>query len=446
MKFLRVLLLTSVVLGLSGYALLRYYFPPGALHARGYGRTTLVHPQGAPQGLVILLASGSPAQRQDAARRIAASGALVAVVDGQRYLKHLRRGGHGCDKAWHDAERLSRRLQRQLHGDSYYLPVLAGTGTAATLAARIVGAAPSATLGGAIGVAPAPTEVCAGTAAATAAQGFVDTVAAPADGGVDAALAARVAAHLHARGRGGALDDLPLTELPSATPGAPLAIVLSGDGGWRDIDKGMAEALQRRGIAVVGWDSLRYFWRVKPPTRASADLSRVIAYYQQRWRPQKILLVGYSFGATTLPFMVNRLPPAQREQVGLIALLGLEHKADFQIRVRGWLNLGDDDDALPVQPELARIPAAQLLCVYGDKEKDTLCPQLRARGAEVVVLHGGHHFDQHPAGLATIVDDRWQQLSADARLPVAELPESHPAAAAASPAATLPPSHAALRQ
>ncbi|WP_017916791.1 AcvB/VirJ family lysyl-phosphatidylglycerol hydrolase, partial [Xanthomonas sp. SHU 308] len=230
-------------------------------------------------------------------------------------------------------------------------------------------------------------------------------------------LAARVAAHLHARGRGGALDDLPLTELPSATPGAPLAIVLSGDGGWRDIDKGMAEALQRRGIAVVGWDSLRYFWRAKPPARASADLSRVIAYYQQRWRPQKILLVGYSFGATTLPFMVNRLPPAQRQQVGLVALLGLEHKADFQIRVRGWLNLGDDDDALPVQPELARIPAAQLLCVYGDKEKDTLCPQLRARGAEVVVLHGGHHFDQHPAGLATIVDDRWQQLSADARLP-----------------------------
>ncbi|WP_082143454.1 AcvB/VirJ family lysyl-phosphatidylglycerol hydrolase [Xanthomonas sp. NCPPB 1128] len=446
MKFLRVLLLTSVVLGLSGYALLHYYFPPGALHARGYGRTTLVHPQGAPQGLVILLASGSPAQRQAAAQRIAASGALVAVVDGQRYLKHLRRGGHGCDKAWHDAERLSRRLQRQLHGDSYYLPVLAGTGTAATLAARIVGAAPSATLGGAIGVAPAPTEVCAGTAAATAAQGFVDTVAAPADGGVDAALAARVAAHLHARGRGGALDDLPLTELPSATPGAPLAIVLSGDGGWRDIDKGMAEALQRRGIAVVGWDSLRYFWRAKPPARASADLSRVIAYYQQRWRPQKILLVGYSFGATTLPFMVNRLPPAQREQVGLVALLGLEHKADFQIRVRGWLNLGDDDDALPVQPELARIPAGQLLCVYGDKEKDTLCPQLRGRGAEVVVLHGGHHFDEHPAGLATIVDTRWQQLSSGAQ-PIAELrTPPHHAPAAASPSVTPQPPQGALRQ
>ncbi|MBB6367528.1 type IV secretory pathway VirJ component [Xanthomonas sacchari] len=446
MKFLRVLLLTSVVLGLSGYALLRYYFPPGALHARGYGRATLVHPQGAPQGLVILLASGSPAQRQAAAQRIAASGALVAVVDGQRYLKHLRRGGHGCDKAWHDAEQLSRRLQRQLHGDNYYLPLLAGTGTAATLAGRIVGAAPTATLGGAIGVAPAPTEVCAGTAAATPAQGFVDTVAAPADGGVDAALAARVAAHLHARGRGGALDDLPLTELPSNIPGAPLAIVLSGDGGWRDIDKGMAEALQRRGVAVVGWDSLRYFWRAKPPARASADLSRVIAYYQQRWRPQKILLVGYSFGATTLPFMVNRLPPAQREQVGLVALLGLEHKADFQIRVRGWLNLGDADDALPVLPELARIAPAQLLCVYGDKETDTLCPQLRARGAEVVVLHGGHHFDQHPAGLATIVDDRWQQLSADAQ-PIAELrTPPHPAPAAASPSATPQPAQGALRQ
>ena len=90
----------------------------------------------------------------------------------------------------------------------------------------------------------APTEVCAGTASASAAQGFVDIAAAPAAGAAEAAVAARVAAHLHKQGSRGALDDLPLTELPVRAPGAPLAIVLSGDGGWRDIDKGMAEALQ----------------------------------------------------------------------------------------------------------------------------------------------------------------------------------------------------------
>lgn len=410
MKLLRSLLLTCAALGLGGVALVRYCFPPGTLHCGGYGRVVLAQPAVPAQGVVILLATGTPAQRRDAAARIAGTGAVVAVVDGDRYQAQLQRAGAGCGRAWHDAERLSRRLQRDLHGERYFLPMLAGTGTTATLAARIVGAAPAATLGGAIGIAPAPTAVCAGGARASPAQGFIDTVAVPAAGAANPALAARVAAHLRAPARGGALDDLPLTELPARAPGAPLAIVLSGDGGWRDIDKGMAEALQRQGIAVVGWDSLRYFWRAKPPAQASADLGRVIDDYRQRWHPRKILLVGYSFGATAMPFMYNRLPPAQRAQVGLLALFGVDHRADFQIRVRNWLSLGDAADAEPVLPEIARIAPSRLLCVYGEQEKDTVCPQLRSSGAQVVALHGGHHFDQHPARLAAIVRDRWRQL------------------------------------
>jgi type IV secretory pathway VirJ component len=441
MKFPRVWLLACVLLGLAGYGIAHVYFAPGIVHCCGYGRVVLTQPAGPVRGMVILLANGSPAQRRAAAARIAATGALVATVNGDRYQARLQRAGRGCSHAWHDAEQLSRRLQRDLHGDSYFLPLLAGSGSAATLAERIVGAAPAATLGGAIGVAPLPTEVCAGTAQATAVQGFVDIApAAAAVAATDTALAARVAVHLNAPAKGGALDDLPLTELPARTPGAPLAIVLSGDGGWRDIDKGMAEALQQRGIAVVGWDSLRYFWHAKPPAQSSADLGRVIAYYQQRWHPQKILLVGYSFGATALPFMYNRLPPAQRAQVGLLALFGVDHKADFQIRVRNWLNLGDAGDAKPVLPEIARIAPAQLLCVYGDKEDDTVCPELRGTGAQIVTLHGGHHFDKHPAGLATIVDTRWQQIAEHAHRPVAALDDGHPGAAAA-PAA--PPQEAA---
>ncbi|MCC4596418.1 virulence factor family protein [Xanthomonas campestris pv. phormiicola] len=433
MKFLKFLLLLSVALGLGGYALIRYYFPVGAMHSHGYGRVALTQPAGPPQGMVILFASGNRAQRRAAAARIAATGALVATVDGDRYLARLQRAGSGCGHAWHDAEQVSRHLQRDLHADRYFLPMLAGTGASATLAERIVGAAPAATLGGAIGIAPAPTEVCAGTAQANSAQGFVDLAAAPPGAAPQTALAARVAAHLHTPGSGGALDDLPLTELPVRVPGAPLAIVLSGDGGWRDIDKGMAEALQQRGIAVVGWDSLRYFWRTKPPAQASADLARVIDHYQQRWHPQRVLLVGYSFGATAMPFMYNRLPPAQRAQVGLLALFGVDHKADFQIRVRNWFDLGDADDARPVLPELARIAPSQLLCVYGDKEKDTVCPQLRDSGAQIVALHGGHHFDQHPAGLATIVDDRWRRLAEDAGRPVAAIDFRHSRAAAVQP-------------
>jgi len=53
---------------------------------------------------------------------------------------------------------------------------------------------------------------------------------------------------------------LPLIELPASHPSPLLAIIVSGDGGWRDLDKVIAEKLSRNGVSVVGCDSLRYFW------------------------------------------------------------------------------------------------------------------------------------------------------------------------------------------
>ena len=58
---------------------------------------------------------------------------------------------------------------------------------------------------------------------------------------------------------------LPLIELPAEPRGPLLAIVLSGDGGWRDLDKTIAETLQSDGVSVVGWDCLSYFWSRKSP-------------------------------------------------------------------------------------------------------------------------------------------------------------------------------------
>ena len=62
-----------------------------------------------------------------------------------------------------------------------------------------------------------------------------------------------------------------------------LAIVLSGDGGWRDLDKTISEKLQSDGVSVVGWDSLRYFWSRKSPEQVARDLGAVIDTFSSRW-------------------------------------------------------------------------------------------------------------------------------------------------------------------
>jgi type IV secretory pathway VirJ component len=183
-----------------------------------------------------------------------------------------------------------------------------------------------------------------------------------------------------------------------------MAVLLSGDGGWADIDRTIAEDLQRDGVPVVGWDSLHYFWRKKTPDRLAADLASVITTYLERWHAARVLLVGYSFGADVLPFAYNRLPEALRRQVVLVALLAVEPKTNFEVSVEGWLLLPASGDASPLAPEVAQIPPQLMLCVYGAEEKHTACPDFAAtHGVPVVRTAGAHHFDGNYAALEKLI-------------------------------------------
>jgi type IV secretory pathway VirJ component len=184
---------------------------------------------------------------------------------------------------------------------------------------------------------------------------------------------------------------LPLVELPAAHPNGKLAVVISGDGGWRDLDKTIGEQLQKDGVSVVGWDALRYFWSEKTPEQVSRDLSRVLRVYGARWHANSYALIGYSFGADVMPFAYNRLPGPLRDKVSIVSLLGFAKAADFQVRVTGWLGMPASDRALPAKPAVDRLPAGLVQCFYGEDEEDTLCPAL-AGTQEVIRTSGGHHF------------------------------------------------------
>jgi type IV secretory pathway VirJ component len=188
------------------------------------------------------------------------------------------------------------------------------------------------------------------------------------------------------------LAALPLSILPVAHHSPVIAVVLSGDGGWRDLDKTIAQDLQQKGVPVVGWDSLRYFWQKRTPAQTAASLAEVLKTYLAEWHASKVSLIGYSFGADVLPFAYNRLPENLRAHVVLIALLGFAKSADFEIQVYGWLGLPPGPEALPVAPEVDKIPPALIQCFYGENESDTACPAMASRGVEVIRTAGGHHF------------------------------------------------------
>ena len=197
--------------------------------------------------------------------------------------------------------------------------------------------------------------------------------------------------------------DLSLVEVPAAN-GAhsdTLAILLTGDGGWAEIDKTLAGGLSAHGVPVVGWSSLGYYWTPRNPAGAAAALDRIIEHYTTAWRVSRVLIVGYSFGADVAPFLVNRLPESTKGRVRAVTLLGPAATASFEFHVTNWL-VGGGDARYPVRAEVERLPAP-VTCVSGTDEIDSVCRQIKAAHVRVASVGRGHHFSGEYGQLVDLI-------------------------------------------
>ena len=197
------------------------------------------------------------------------------------------------------------------------------------------------------------------------------------------------------------LTDIPLVELPIADKSNVMAVMLSGDGGWAGIDKQVAEALNKKGIPVVGLDSLQYFWKKKNPDIAAKDLVRILGHYSSTWGAQKFILIGYSTGADTLPFMVNRLPEELKSKVQSVSLLGMGRNVSFEFHVANWLT--SNNGLYSVIPEVQKLKGMNVLCIYGDDDSDSGCPSIDKADFNIIKTTGGHHFSGEYEKLATTI-------------------------------------------
>ncbi|HSP97126.1 MAG TPA: AcvB/VirJ family lysyl-phosphatidylglycerol hydrolase [Candidatus Dormibacteraeota bacterium] len=399
-------------------------------HVQAYAPTN-----GGAAGLVFLFsdADGWNAALDGDARALAGDGVAVVGVDLPQYLRGLAESDDGCHYLISEVEDLSKRLQRDLDFPVYRTPILAGIGAGGALTYAALAQTPAATVAGAVSVDPAPTlatrvPLCPGAPSTPAVGGGFSYGVAPSLPGwwlvsrrealpaslqplaTPEAAEGSAAQRLLAATRAGlatasaaappALAELPLVEVPAEKTHGLMAIIYSGDGGWRDIDKELGETLAAGGVPVVGVDSLRYFWRKRTPEEVGQDLGRIIDAYGTRWQTPRVILVGYSFGADILPFAYNRLPAAGRDRVALVSLLGVEPRAAFEFSVTGWFGGEPPADAPAVLPEVLRIPADKVQCFYGEEEDDTLCRDPALAGVELIQTTGGHHFDGEYDALA----------------------------------------------
>jgi type IV secretory pathway VirJ component len=431
------------------------------LAAGRFGTVSVYIPEGKPQSVAIFLSGdgGWELGVINMAKALRDQGAVVIGADIRHYLAKLgeaaARPDAPCQMLAADFEELSHHIQKEIGMREYHVPVLVGYSSGATVVYGALVQSPPGTFAGALSLgfcadqdfsgaalcpgaglhytpnkqhelvlAPAANlkqpwiafqgqkdEVCSAKAVDEFAASVVnaEVVRLPLVGhgfSVERnwmpefrAAYARLTAPLEAApARPPEISDLPVAVVPAAGSSAEFALLLSGDGGWAGLDQELAARLAASGVPTVGLNSLKYFWTQRTADETARDVARLMRHYLAAWSKERVILVGYSFGADVLPFVVNRLPPELRARIASVSLLGIDSNASFEVSVADWVGGGD---GAPTRPEVAALSHVPVLCIYGEGESDSICPGLPA-GANLAraQVGKGHHFSGEYATLA----------------------------------------------
>jgi type IV secretory pathway VirJ component len=191
----------------------------------------------------------------------------------------------------------------------------------------------------------------------------------------------------------GDVADLPLVEVPASAPEIDaFAVDITGSGGYEGLDVEIGDAFAAQGVPLVALSSPDYFWTTRDAEGMSRDLARILDHYAKAWHKSKAVLIGYSQGADVIPFMVTRLPEPLRAKVVSIGLVGPDDQAELDMGLSGFRNR-KPPATLPVVPETARLKGHKVVCVYGKREKHSICPALDpALGIDLLTVGSGHGF------------------------------------------------------
>lgn len=434
-----------------------------AIHYGLFGDVHVAMPVGEVKRSIMLLSdsNGWSARSDMLAQAFSNDGALVMGIDLPAYLKQLYSIKNKCAYPAGHFEEVSDWMQRHQALTSFSNPLLVGDGAGASFAYAVAAQAPAGTFSGLVTLGwdsgfRSQRPICAGDAGVlTAAESTKNwrivpvkklplawlpqpyapgarvtgvlakigtifsfflhaghSVAPTATESGKAAgdlLAAQISAwqdkHTVATVLPDDVADLPLIEVPhQGVFAGRLAIILSGDGGWAGLDIAVADQLAQRGIDVVGLSTIKYFWHTRKPEEAADALTRIVQYYGETRPGVDFIVIGYSFGASLAPVVINRAPVEIQNRISAQVLISPDPEAVFEVKVGDWFGGVHHEGAIPLGPEIAT-SKVRVICVRGKEEgNESFCTQLAGKPKVTILeLPGGHHYDGDYAGLGAAI-------------------------------------------
>ena len=190
------------------------------------------------------------------------------------------------------------------------------------------------------------------------------------------------------------VKNLPLLITAAKTPNRdkPIALLISGDGGWYSFEQSIADNLAGIGIPTIGLDSKKYFWKRKTPEQTADDIAAALNFYSKEWGKDHFILIGYSLGSEIVPFIVNRLTAEMKTKIISAVLLSPDITTDFEIHISNMLGMGNHQNTYNVIDEILRIQPVPTLIIHGNGEKTEVPDLLKDKGPALRKIPGDHHY------------------------------------------------------
>lgn len=197
-------------------------------------------------------------------------------------------------------------------------------------------------------------------------------------------------------------QNLPVQEWPATSHDKPFIFYISGDGGLNKFSTGLCIALNKAGYEVVALNARAYFWDKKTPEKTATDVNDYLSKKLTGRKNQQVVLIGYSFGADVLPFIIGRLSKNIHENLRVSFMLASSGTTDFEIH---WSDIMGENikRSMDVVSEINKLAGDNIVIVTASNEHTLDLKEISLKKYTHEILPGGHHFDGDTEEVASML-------------------------------------------
>lgn len=197
-------------------------------------------------------------------------------------------------------------------------------------------------------------------------------------------------------------QDFAVKEWVTASEDKPLIFYLSGDGGFNKFSNSLCDGINVKGYDVISLNSKSYFWDKKTPEQTAIDINNYLVKKLAGRKNQQVVMIGYSFGADVLPFILTRLPKEFHDKILASFLMAPSESTDFEIH---WSDIfgGNAKRSMDVATELNKLLNDKIVIITGSDDGHLPLNKISLKRYTHEVLPGGHHFDGNTDEIAKVI-------------------------------------------